>query len=103
MTGKGIHETRPCWEWFRRVRELKPDEIVTKKIYQAKSYPFLTVTWTLQDIFAVVEKRGMQVSFAQLEAIAATLRSQLEDRSVEKGWQVIKGLLADATNQVVKG
>jgi hypothetical protein len=51
----------------------------------------LTIKWSAEDVTALAKERGINPE-AALEAVNDSI-SQLEDRSIETGWNVINYLL----------
>lgn len=53
-----------------------------------------TITWTVQDLLDIFERRGIEPTEENVNAMLShPLGKHLQDRSIEEGWQILDDLV----------
>ena len=53
-----------------------------------------TITWTVQDLLDIFERRGIEPTDENVNAMLShPLGKHLQDRSIEEGWQILDDLV----------
>ena len=73
------------------LQTLDPDRVITDEIYEEDPHVFLSLEWSLQAVYCVLQREHptVKITFEELKNLAIELSRQLREQSCVEGFETI--------------